>query len=311
MDVMGAYESYVSAVQSGSLSGAARQRCMTQSAISQQISALENQLNTRLLTRNRHGVRMTQSGETVFKHAAAILEEQANLKSALENLTGKIEGQLVVTANLAFCQHIMGEVIIELSQQLPDLKIILRADDRIMDLAAENIDFALRSGAVGDGNGVVRKIGTMSILHVATPEYLNTVGRPNMPSDLINLDYIQYKSTDDRIATPLLYGNDAIQAPIKIGLTAQFPEMMFQALNGNLGYAKVPEFLVLDALKNGQLEVVLPDWKIPDKDVFFVYSSRENRSPRIIALLHALLKRLEATKGVNLVASAKQLLLSH
>jgi len=310
MDTLGAFESYVSAVRSGSLSGAARQRRMSQPAISQQITALENQFDTRILLRNRLGVRMTKSGEIVYKHAVAMLGEQATLKSTLEDMTGKVEGQLVVTANLAFCQHIMGEVIIELSKQLPDLKIILRADDRVMDLAAENIDLALRSGVVGDGNDIVRKIGTLSILHVATPEYLNISGRPKTPDELINLDYIQYKSTDDRIATPLLYGNDAIQAPIKIGLTAQFPEMLFQALNGNLGYAKTPEFLVRDAVKCGQLEVVLPDWKIPDKDLFLVYSSGESRSPRIIALLHALLKRLEATKGVNLVASAKQLLLS-
>lgn len=309
MDTLGAFESYVSAVQSGSLSAAARQRRMTQPAISQQITALESQLDTRLLLRNRHGVRMTPSGEIVFRHAVAMLDEHANLKTALEDLTGKVEGQLVVTANLAFCQHIMGEVIIELSKQFPDLKIVLRADDRIMDLASENIDFALRSGVVGDGNGLVRKIGTLSNLHVATPEYLDTVGRPQTPDDLINLDYIRYKSTDDRIATPLLRGNDAIQAPIKIGLTAQFPEMMFQALNGNLGYAKIPEFLVHEALKCGQLEVILPQWNIPKKDLFLVYPSGESRSPRIIALLHVLLKRLEATKGVHLVASTKQLLL--
>lgn len=309
MDTLGAFESYVSAVQSGSLSAAARQRRMTQPAISQQVTALESQFNTRLLLRNRSGVRMTPSGEIVFRHAVAMLDEHVNLKTALENLTGKVEGQLVVTANLAFCQHIMGEVIIELSRQFPDLKIILRADDRVMDLAAENIDFALRSGVVGDGNGLVRKIGTLSNLYVATPEYLDTVGRPQSPEDLINLDYIQYKSTDDRIATPLLRGNEAIQAPIKIGLTAQFPEMMFQALNGHLGYAKMPGFLVQGAVKCGQLEVVLPQWNIPEKDLFLVYPSGESRSPRIIALLHALLKRLEATKGVHLVASAKQLLL--
>ena len=310
MDTLGAIESYVSAVQSGSLSGAARRRRMTQPAISQQITALESKFNTRLLLRNRNGVRVTQSGELMYKHAVAMLDEQANLKSALETLTNKVAGQLVVTANLAFSQQIMGEVIIELTKQFPDLKIILRADDRIMDLAAENIDFALRSGVVGDGNGVVRKIGTLSILHVATPEYLSIAGRPQTPADLINLDYIQYKATDDQIATPLLRGNEAIQAPIRIGLTAQFPELIFQALNGNLGYAKTPEFLVADAVECGQLEVLLPDWKIPDKDLFLVYPSGENNSPLVIALMHALLKRLDATKGVNLVAPAKQLFLN-
>ncbi len=310
MDILGAFESYVSAVQSGSLSGAARQRRMTQPAISQQITALERKFDTRLLSRNRNGVRMTQSGEILYKHAVTMLDEQSNLQSALENLTGKVEGQLVMTTSLAFSQHIVGEVIVELTKQLPELQIILRAEDGIVDLAAENIDLALWSCTVGNGNGVVRKIGTMTTLHVATPEYLDTNGRPQTADDLIKLDYIQYKSTDDRIATPLVFGNETFQASIKIGLTAQFPDMVFQALYGNLGYAKIPEFLVAEAVKSGKLEVVLPDWKIPEKELFVVYPSGENKSPRVIALMHALLKRLEVTEGVNLVASAKQLFLN-
>lgn len=310
MDKLGAFESYVSAVQSGSLSGAARQRGMSQPAISQQISALEQEFDTKLLSRSRNGVRMTQSGELVYKHAVAILDEQSSLNSALENLTGKVEGQLVVITSLAFSQHIVGEVIVKLTKQLPDLKIILRAEDGVVDLAAENIDIALWSCSVGNNNGVVRKIGTMSTLHVATPEYLNTHGRPKAPEDLINLDYIQYKTSDDSIATPLVYGNETLQAPIKIGLTAQFPDLVFQALYGNLGYAKTPEFLVTAAIKSGKLEVVLPEWKIPEKELFVVYPSGENNSPRVIALLHALLKRLETIDGVRLTASAKDLFLN-
>jgi DNA-binding transcriptional LysR family regulator len=309
MDILGAYQSYVSAVQSGSLSGAARQRRMTQPAISQQITALERKYDTRLLSRSRNGVRMTQSGEILYKHAVAMLNEQTALKSALENLSGKVEGQLVMTTSLAFSQHIVAEVIVELSKQLPDLKIDLRADDRVLNLAAENIDLAFWSCAVGNGNGVVRKIGTMSVLHVATPEYLDTAGRPETPDDLINLEYIQYTSSDDRIATPLKYGTETVQVPIKIGLTAQFPDLIFQALYGNLGYTKAPEFLVAEAVKSGKLEVVLPDWKVPERELFIVYPSGENNSPRLIALLHALIKRLEATPGVQLAASAKELFL--
>jgi DNA-binding transcriptional LysR family regulator len=307
MDVLGAYESYVSAVRSGSLSGAARLRRMTQPAISQQITALERKFGTRLLSRNRNGVRMTRSGEIVYKHATAMLDEQSNLTSALENLSGKVEGQLVVTSSLAFSQHIVGKVIVELTKEHPELKITLRARDGVTNLAAENIDLAFWSCAVGNGNGVVRKIGTMSVVHVATPEYLDTVGRPQTAEDLVQLDYIQYTSTDDRIATTLIHGDGIIQAPIKIGLTAQFPDLVIQAVNGHLGYAKTPGFLVADAVKRGELEIVLPGWKIPGRELFIVYPSGENRSPRIITLLHALIKRLEKTEGVTLAAPAGEL----
>ncbi len=310
MDVLGAYESYVAAVQTGSLSAAARQRGMTQPAVSQQIGALERRFNTKLLSRNRNGVRMTQAGEIMYKHVLAMIEAQSALKAELESLTGTVEGQLVMTTSLAFSQHIVGEVIVGLTRQIPELEISLRADDSILDLAAENIDLALWSCEVGNSNGEVRKVANMSVLHVATPDYLDTVGRPKVPEDLIGLDYIQYKSSDDRIATPLLRDGEVLQAPIKIGLTAQFPDLIMQALYGHLGYAKVPAFLADEALKSGALEVVLPEWKVPDRELFIVYPAGENKSPRVITLLHALLKRLENTPGVLLTDSAKQIFLN-
>ncbi len=242
MDTLGALESFVSAVQSGSLSGAARLRSMSQPAISQHITALESQFDTRLLIRGRSGVSMTQPGEVVYKYALLLLETQENLNTALETLADEAAGKVVVTANIAFSHYVMGQVITELAEQSPDLKVTLRADDRIMDLADENIDVALRTGSVGNSSGFVRKIGTMSIVHVATPKYLDAIGRPQTPDELINLDYIQYKSTDDQIATILLHGKETIQAPIKVGLTAQVPYLVFQALHGHLGYAKLPEF---------------------------------------------------------------------
>lgn len=310
MDKLGAFESYVSAVQAGSLSGAARQLRMTQPAISQQITALEREFGTKCLLRSRNGVRMTQSGEIMYKHAVAMLAEHANLKAALENLSGKVEGQLVVTTSLAFSQYILGEVIVELTKQLPDLKISLRADDGVQNLAAGNIDLAFWSCEVGNGNGMARKIGSQRILHVATPEYLDSHGRPKTPEELITLDYIQYKSSDDRIATPLQFGNETMQTPIKIGMTAQFPDLIFQALHGNLGYAKAPEFMVVDAIRAGRLEEVLPEWKVPDRELFIVYPAGESNSPKVIALLHALIRRLDTMPGIRLEPSAKQLFMS-
>lgn len=307
MDTLGALESFVCAVQSGSLSGAARQRRISQPAISQQITALECQFKTQLLLRGRSGVQMSQSGKIMYKYAVSLLAERQQMKSAIDTMTGNVTGRIVFTTDHAFSHNIVGDVIDDLAILHPDLKIILQAGNRKFDLSAENIDIALRSGKVGDGNGVVRKLGTLSTLHLATPEYLDAVGRPQTPDDLVKLDYIQYKSTDDQIATPLSQGQEIIQVPIKVGLTAQVPFLLFQALHSNLGYAKIPEFLVIDAVKSGQLEVVLPDWKVPEKDIYFAYPSGENHAPGIIALRHALLKRLGTTKGVTLVTSSNYL----
>jgi len=307
MDTMGAFESYVSAVQTGSLSGAARLRKMSQPAVSQQISALEALYETKLLHRERSGVRMTQSGELLYKHAAIILDEKEALKVALENLVGNVAGTLTVTATVSVSQHLLGNVIVQLAEQHPNMKLVLRADDRVLNLAAEGIDLAIRAGKVGSGDGIVRKIATLTMMHVATPDYLDTHGRPKKPEELINLEYIQFRHDPDQIATLLYSGDHTIQVPIKTGLTAQLPDLMFRALYGNLGYARTPQFLVTDAIQNDQLEEVLPKWRIPDLELYLVYPTRETLSPRIMAFLKVLFKNLETTDGIKIAASAKQI----
>jgi DNA-binding transcriptional LysR family regulator len=307
MDTMGAFESYVSAVQTGSLSGAARQRKMSQPAISQHISALEKYYGTKLLHRERSGVRMTQSGELLYKHAVIILDEKEALQVALETMMGNVAGTLTVTATMSVSQHLLGNVFVQLAEQHPDLKIVLRADDRVLNLAVEGIDIAIRVGKIGSGDGIVRKIATLTTMHVATPAYLDAHGRPEKPEDLINLDYIQYGHDADQIATLLSSGDQTIQVPIKTGLTAQLPDLIFQALYGNLGYAKAPQFLISQAIQNGQLEEILPKWRIPEIDLYLVYPTREMLSPRIMAFLKVLFRNLESTEGIRLVASAKQI----
>ena len=307
MDTMGAFESFVCAVQTGSLSGAARLRKMSQPAVSQQISGLEALYGTQLLHRKRSGVRMTQSGELLYKHAAIILEEKEALQVALENLTGNVAGTLTITATVSVSQHLLGDVIMQLAEQHPALKVVLRADDRVLNLATEGIDLAIRAGKAGSGDGIVRKIATLTMMHVATPEYLDIHGRPTKPEELINLEYIQFRHDDDQIATLLSSGDRTIQVPIKTGLTAQLPDLMFRALYGNLGFARTPQFLVAEAIQSGQLEEVLPQWRIPELELCLVYPTRETLSPRIMVFLKALLKTLETTQGVEVAASAKQI----
>ena len=72
-------------------------------------------------------------------------------------------------------------------------------------------------------------------------------------------------------------------------------------------YAKAPQFLISEAIQNGQLEEILPKWRIPEIDLYLVYPTRETLSPRIMAFLKVLFGNLESTEGIRMVASAKQI----
>ncbi|MGV6839833.1 MAG: LysR family transcriptional regulator [Planktomarina sp.] len=301
MDNFSALESFVAAVDSGSLSGAARNKNISQSAVSQQIASLEAKYGALLLSRTRNGVQMTQAGEVFYKHAKRILSEHAQLVENLANLTDKVTGRLVITANLGYSQHILSAVIVDLAKLYPDLEIILRPDAKVLDLVEENIDIALRSGSVEAGGGYVQKIATMSMVHVATPTYLDQAGRPQTPDDLIKLDHIQFKTGKDQIATNLGSGAQSIQVPIKTGFTAQFPDLMIKALEGGMGYAKMPEFFVAQDVKDGKLEIILPDWNPTPTDLFLVFKTKDRSARKYNAFLKVFFDHLGRRSGVNLV----------
>lgn len=307
MDVLGALQSFTAAIRTGSLSGAARVRELSQPAVSQQISALESYLGFQLLRRGRAGVEMTEAGRIVSLHAAVMENAYADLRAGLDTLSVSVSGRIVVTANPGLSQHILSDVIIDLRNRHPDLKVVLRADARLLDPEADGIDIALRSGGIGSGSGIARKIGTMANLHVATPDYLDATGRPTAPGDLINLDYIQFKAGDDQIATVLERGNEVIQTPIKVGFTAEHPELIVKALKGNLGFAKLPAFFVADDIRAKRLEVVLPKWSAPGTELFVVFPDRDWRRPNYLAFMGALLDRLEAVDGVDILPSANSM----
>lgn len=304
MDKFSAFESFVAAIESGSLSGAARKRNLSQPAISQQVSALEADLGVKLLHRGRGGVKLTRSGEVVFRHARIILRENENLMSGLASLSGRISGRLTVTANMALSQELLADVIVSLRQLHPDLEVILRPDPRVLDIVAEGIDIALRNGSPGQGTGVVRRIGSMTILNVATPQYLDSVGRPSAPEELAKLDYIQFKVEGDTVSMPLMQGDQVVQTPVKIGFTAQYPDLVTKALEGHLGFTRVPEFMVAEDIARGKYEVVLPQWSVPDEDLFIVFPAAEQHTPSHAAFIKALIAKMSEMQGTNVLSSA-------
>lgn len=307
MDKLSAYESYVSAVNTGSLSGAARQRRISQPAVSQQITTLEKLLGTRLLHRDRRGVRMTRAGEAVYRRACAIISEQQSLLADLQTLSGRVAGQLKITASLGLSQHLISKVVVKLAKQFPELKILLHPNDRVLDIAKEDIDIAIRFGGLGQSAGIARKFAMLEMVHVATPAYLETVGRPRTPSQLAKLDYIQYRDSGAPTNITLTSKNRNERIKLDAALTAQLPDLAFQALYSNLGFSSAPKFLVSEAISKGKLELVLPKWKLPPTELFLVFPSRDTNTPPILAFLRALFERLEKIEGAEVLPSARNM----
>jgi DNA-binding transcriptional LysR family regulator len=300
MDMM-ALQSLVAAVDGGSLTSAARRLGVTQSAISQRLSLLEKALGQQLLVRSRKGVRPTMAGSIAYEHGRQVLAGMDRMRTALDGLRGEVSGRLRITANVLLSQTVMGPLITQLMAQHPGLRIELIADDAILDIEARGIDIAVRAGGPGKSGGKVQRIGTLDAVLVAAPGYLDTVGRPKGPEDLVRLSYIQYREDPEENEIAIEHGGTRMQAAVRPAFSAQHPDLTLHAVLNGLGFAKAPRFYAQPYLDSGALAEVLPGYAPPGKPIYFVQLDHIRQSPAGQAFRQALYGHLDAIAGFTMI----------
>lgn len=297
MDRLGLLQTFAIAVEEGSLNRAAQRRGISQSAVSQQIKQLEALLGQNLLHRSAKGVKASRAGTIALRHAQTLLSGFERLQSELTSLNETVSGTLRLSVSNALGRSVLGPVLIELNTTYPDLNIVMRLEDRLVDVVRENYDLAIRTGQLGDTDGVSRKIAKLDTVLFATPAYLDKVGHPATPEGLKHLKLIQHHEDQTQGFIPLHRDGTEYQAPIDIGFTADDPDLILMAVDNGSGYARIPRFLIKDQLAAGTYEVVLPQYRTTDKTVYAVYPSRHMSCRRQDVILRGLVARLTALQS--------------
>ena len=303
--------SFVTALDEGSVSAAARKLNLTQPAVSQHVQQLESQLGTALLIRSRAGVRTTQRGAIVARHARQILREIQTMQDTLDADAGRITGTLKITTNILFSQTIMPSVIAEMRRCAPELKVQIVVTDALVDLERDGVDMALRAGQPCTGPGMAdvlaRKIAEIASYLAASPAYLNRTHRPKHPKDLGTLDYIQYREDPAQTSLPLIdQSGQETDAPVSPAFAAHAPNLMLHAMENAMGVAQVPKFYVDPLLGDGIIERVLPAYTCRPKPLYLLQTREIAESPRSQLMRDVLFSSLAATSGIALTATAAQ-----
>src|ERR1700752_4983200 len=186
VDRLASMETFVSVVDSGSFSIAARQLGVGQPAVSESITQLEDKLGVRLLLRSTRGVVVTEAGQNFYEHARRSIDEADAAELAARGAGAALTGRLRVCAPITFARlHVLPRLKPFLAQH-PQLTLDVVLDDRDIDLREEGIDVALRMGVLEDSAMTARRIAQGPRIVVGTPAYLAEFGEPQMPADLAN-----------------------------------------------------------------------------------------------------------------------------
>lgn len=252
--------------QQGSFTAAAARLGVSKAAMSQRVAELERVAGVPLVRRTTRSVRLTEAGQRLVDEVRGPFEHIAQTFDEVSDQAAQPRGLLRVTAPVALARQQLVPHLAAFLRQYPDIRLELDLSDRLSSLATEGFDLAIRHTAQPPDTHVAwRLCGTRSVL-VASRAYLRRQGTPVQPEDLLQHNCLHYPRAP---ATPTwtfeaLEGARAGERqtlPVTGSLSANNSEALRDAALAGLGVALLPDFSAQQALRTGQLVLVLPGWK--------------------------------------------------
>ncbi len=270
MQRFAAMECFVRVIEAGSFSGAARVLRVGQPAVSKTVAQLEEHLGVRLLLRSTHGLTPTEAGRNYYDRARRALEEAEEAELAARGAGTALTGRLRISAATTFARlHVMPHLGSFLHHH-PALEIDVILDDRNIDLIAEGVDLALRMGQLPDSQLLARKLGSSPRLVLATPEYLDAAGTPQIPTDLSRHQAIIYDRAGGGSDWTFRRGEQAETVRLTGRLAVNAAEGVREAVFAGLGLTVSSTWMFSPELASRRVVSVLDDWQLPGVDLWAV-----------------------------------------
>jgi len=184
MDRLMSMAVFVAAADEGSLSRAARRFRLSASMAGKHVSAIETDLNIRLMQRSTRKLSLTDAGRAYYARCKRILEDvdDANREASDEQQT--VRGVLRITVPLTFGAMHLGGVLARYLDQHPAVTVEVMLSDRYLDLLGEGIDVAIRIGRLLDSDLIARRLGPCRMVFCAAPDFLRPYGTPTNVEEL-------------------------------------------------------------------------------------------------------------------------------
>lgn len=285
MDRLSAMETFVSVVDAGSFSAAARLLNIGQPAVSKSIAKLEEYLGVPLLLRSSRVLTPTEAGRGYYAAALRVINEANQADLAARGAGAGLVGQLKVCMAATFGKlHILPRLQRFLDMH-PGLSINVMLDDHNVDLFENGVDVALRMGRLVDSTMTARKIAVGRRVVLGTPAYFARRGEPAFPAELQAHEGIVCERVDG--GEIWSFRNDQAEVTVAVNgrVRVSAAEGVKAAVLADMGLAVVPEWMFAPELADGSVRRVLPEWRLEPVDLWAVYPSGRQASAKARAFV--------------------------
>jgi DNA-binding transcriptional LysR family regulator len=259
-------EALLAILDAGSIAAGAQRLGLTPSATSRLLARLETRLGARLAHRTTRSLQPTAEGLAFAAEARAALDRLAAAEAAANTARAAPSGMLRVNASVPYALHRIIPRLPEFRAANPAIELNLALTDRVVDLAAEGADVAIRVGPVRSVSGLrARLIHDEGRVVVAAPSYLAKRGVPEHPSDLRNHDRLDFDFARAQTAWPFQVGERRVLVPTEATIRTDGGVGLRAMVLAGLGLARLAAFHVADDLAAGRLVEVLKPYNPGDR----------------------------------------------
>ncbi|WP_293370658.1 LysR family transcriptional regulator [Nevskia sp.] len=260
---------FIRAVETGSLTAVARELGIGQPNVSRHLASLEAQIGTRLMHRSTRKLSLTPEGERYYAEVRPALDA---LREAESNARGEDHpaGLLRVSCPVALARYKILPLVKPFLARYPDISLDLQIGDRMVDLVEEAIDVAIRVGDLRDSVLRARRIGTARRVCVASTDYLAARGVPLTPLDLPRHDCVLFSL----LATGAVWPFELAPVQVSGRVRVNSPEGVRAAVLDGLGIAMMPVWLFAAEIASGQVQVLMPEWRVPPLPIHALYPDK-------------------------------------
>jgi DNA-binding transcriptional LysR family regulator len=288
MDLLAGFRCFVRVAETGSFSAVAREVGSTQPAVSRQIAALEQHFEVRLIQRTTRSLTFTQDGLDLLAHARRVLDTVDETEEILGKRRASPSGTVRIASSTSMARLQIIPRIPRLLQRYPQLEVEVSISEQAQDLVAENIDLAIRAGAIADSSLVARHLGSTGRGVLAATEYLEKHGEPQTPQDLLAHSCLVYTGSFGR-NTAHQWEFDGPDGNTTVEVRGRFRcdsiEGISDAIRAGLGVSRLPTWMFNDDIAQGRVRAILKEWQPPRVPIHAVYPSRRHLAPRVRAVI--------------------------
>ncbi|SQF98940.1 LysR family transcriptional regulator [Paucimonas lemoignei] len=301
MDYFTAVKAFIQVVEAGSFVKAAQTMSLPRNTVTKHIQSLEGHLRVKLLNRTTRRISLTNDGTAYYERMVRVVDQWLEAESDLASAQARPHGRLRVDMGSTMATMLVLPALPQFHKRYPELQLDIGVSDRPVDLLGDRVDCVIRGGTLNDPSLIARRLGSLTFVTCATPEYLAHHGTPLHPGDLeTGHQMVRYffAGTNRQLPVEFVRGDERITVDAPYFVSVNDSNALLAAALAGMGVLQTLRFMAEPHFQSGALVQLLEDWSLEPNPIYIVYSPNRHLSARVRVFVQWLIELFEA-KGLR------------